>query len=280
MQTPQQSPELGPDAHPAGNSAPSREHTHTERTSTMAPHSASGLQRWQRGFSVWLAFTMLVGALMAPLFLAGPAAAKPGGGQHGRAHHGDSRDGGKHHGGKHKGDKHKGDKRKGGTHCVAELIAGSGELQNESCYRTFTQAMAAATGGRVQLSADVRPEDVTEKDLAQGQRSGVEPRAYNQAVLGIFFDKKSYDYSGATYTIWFNDANGCSDGSTHSISTMPRVGTFSWDNRLSSAKTFSGCKATYYWGTNFQGGGFTNREDTSSFGLKDNATSSIRWSRA
>lgn len=192
-----------------------------------------------------LALTLLVSA--GTPMLGGQEAMAKGGKHHGRGHHGQvDRD----------KDKGKGAKQ----HCVGELVAGSDEVQRESCYRTFEQAQAAAYGDT--------------GDGASAERS-------NQAVVGILYDLPNYNYAGATYIVWMaTNPNGCNLGSSTSLQTMPS----GWDNRVSSAKVFSGCKATYYIDSYLSGsskvGASVNGYDIPNMESYDNRTSSIRWSKA
>lgn len=132
-------------------------------------------------------------------------------------------------------DNHKGQKTnqrdqnsqaKGGKHCVTELVAESGEV-NQSCYRTFEQAQAAAHSG----SGD----------------EGAQGRNYRESIVAVLYDNINYDTSAGTNTLTSTAPDGCNNGSTLTFNT------FSFNNRVSSAKVYSGCKATFYADTFLSG---------------------------
>jgi len=108
---------------------------------------------------------------------------------------------------------------KGGKHCVTELVAASDEV-NESCYRTFEQAQAAAHSGRGD--------------------EGSQGRSYQQSIVAVLYDNVNYDTSAGTNTLTSTAPDGCNNGSTLTYNT------FSFNNRVSSAKVYSGCKATFF----------------------------------
>jgi hypothetical protein len=176
--------------------------------------------------------------------LSGPAAMAKGGKHHGRGQHGQV----------HR-DKDRGPEQ----HCVGELVAGSDAVQHEACYRTFEQAQAAA-----------------------GERGhGASSERYNESIVGILYDAINYDTSGGTYTFRMtNSAVGCSNGYSVAMQTMPA----GWDNRVSSAKVFSGCKATYYIDSYLSGaaktGAAINGYDIPNMESFDYRISSIKWSKA
>ncbi len=62
-----------------------------------------------------------------------------------------------------------------GQHCVVEIHPlqpgeSASEIRPVGCFATFSEAIAAATGGDVQLSPDVGPDEVTEEMLVPAQR--------------------------------------------------------------------------------------------------------------
>lgn len=91
-------------------------------------------------------------------------------------------------------------------HCYALISPVSGSANNASkvletaCYDTFSQAVEAATAGRVRLDPSTRPEDVTDAMLSPSV-IGALPDA--QAVIGI--DWENTNFAGSSYTWVAND---------------------------------------------------------------------------
>jgi hypothetical protein len=242
-------------------------------------HRIAGPQRWGQRLAGWLALTLLLSALVAPLLLTESAAAKP----HGKGHHSRDQHHGKHRDGKHqagKRHKHRAGNRQGKAqpsgqptggqptgldHCVGELVAGVDGVQHEACFATFAEAQAAAPGGAGSAPAG----------------DGHVERS-NQAVVAILYDYANYNANGGTYTYWMNNsAVGCTTGLSLTMTSMPT----GWNDRVSSARVFGGCKATYYtesglWGGTITGtaaNGYDIPDMGSYYGIR---ISSIRWTKA
>jgi hypothetical protein len=129
-------------------------------------------------------------------------------------------------------------------HCYAmitpieeESIESSKIIKTE-CFNTFADSIFAATNGRVRLEPSVLPESVTETTL----KSGIEPGSLNsQVVIGIDWDYSGF--SGSSYTWVVSGETGCTSTTQFSISSMPT----GRDNRVSSARGYSGCNYYYHY---------------------------------
>lgn len=159
------------------------------------------------------------------------------------------------------------------SHCYSLLSSvntktgGSSQVVKTACFDTFSEAIEAATNGRVDLDSSVLPADVTDAMLNSVDKMAL-PDA--QIVIGIDFDLANFE--GSTYT-WVS-TSACSDSVYFSASPMPS----GWDNRISSAKAYSNCNNFYhYQDTNFSGPYITCSTDCPSMGSLDNATSSEKW---
>jgi hypothetical protein len=159
------------------------------------------------------------------------------------------------------------------NHCYALLSPirdnsdESSRMVEMACFDTFSQAIHAATGGRVQLDPSTRPEDVTEELLNRVERTGI-PAA--QVVIGIDWD---YTYYGGSSYTWVVSETGCTPSIQYSVSSMPA----GWNDRVSSAKAYSNCKFYHYRDANFGGPYVICNPNCATMGSLDNATSSEKW---
>lgn len=159
-------------------------------------------------------------------------------------------------------------------HCYA-LIApieedgnGSSRIIKKECFANFADSIYAATNGRVQLDRSIQPDEVTNEAL--NSNNGVNSSS-SQVVIGIDWD--STNFAGSSYT-WVVSGSGCSSSTQYSVSSMPS----GWDNRVSSARGYSGCNYFYhYQNTNFGGSSLVCNTECATMGSLDNATSSEKW---
>lgn len=159
-------------------------------------------------------------------------------------------------------------------HCYA-LIApieedgnGSSRIIKKECFANFADSIYAATNGRVQLDRSIQPDEVTNEAL--NSNNGVNSSS-SQVVIGIDWD--STNFAGSSYT-WVVSGSGCSSSTQYSVSSMPS----GWDNRVSSARGYSGCNYFYhYQNTNFGGSSVVCNTECATMGSLDNATSSEKW---
>ncbi|MBC7227447.1 MAG: hypothetical protein H5T61_09450 [Thermoflexales bacterium] len=157
-----------------------------------------------------------------------------------------------------------------GNHCVVNIEPlQPGErfsrIRPVGCFASFSEAIAVATDGALQLPPDWNPAD--------GLPEGPAP-AQGNVVVGI-------DYEGANFTgstlVWETDHTpGCSDGTSFVAPSMPA----GWNDRVSSARSYSGCNHYYHYEhTNFGGAVLDCGGSCSNMGVMDNQTSSERWTR-
>lgn len=159
-------------------------------------------------------------------------------------------------------------------HCYAlispadENSGSTSQILETACFDTFSQAIGAATLGRVELDPSITPEDVSDAMLAAG---GVGLLPAIQVVIGIDWDYTNF--GGSSYT-WVANDYGCSSSIQYGVTTMPS----GWDNRVSSARGYSNCNYYYhYQNTSYGGASIVCHTECSSMGSMDNDTSSERW---
>lgn len=163
------------------------------------------------------------------------------------------------------------------AHCVVNSVAqpiGDTDMAAPSaapgpaqCFDTFSDAMFAATGGRVRL-----PSAVTEDMLDDQILNGKSAATLASFVIGIEFVNR--DFQGATLTI--TNAQTCL-GFTQSLASMPA----GWNDVVTSAKAFSNCNnSVHFENANFSSSGAQiNCGAACSFigNAMNDRTSSIRW---
>lgn len=163
-----------------------------------------------------------------------------------------------------------------GKHCVAHLEPinpdsdASSTVTELGCFSTFEEAISVATDGAVKLSSDVLPSELTEEMLrARGMGT-----ASSSVVIGVDYDDVGFNSWLGTYT-WTAD-QGCTPTLGFAVPSMPS----GWDDRVSSARSYSNCyKYYHYEDTNYAGTSITcdmgNTCET--MGYMNNRTSSERW---
>lgn len=132
------------------------------------------------------------------------------------------------------------------------------------CFRTFSEAIRAATGGGVVL-----PEGATPDQLDEAALRSAPPGRH---VIGIeYWDA---NHKGASYTFW-NDVT-CT-GSSFSVRRLPNR---RWNDKISSARAFANCNHSYHYEhDDFKGAVKDCRRSCGSLGALNDHTSSIKWTR-
>ncbi|HVP20553.1 MAG TPA: hypothetical protein VMS73_01700 [Anaerolineaceae bacterium] len=159
-------------------------------------------------------------------------------------------------------------------HCYAlispvdENSGGASQMLESACFDTFSQAIKAATQGRVELDQSITPADVTDAMLNTSENGSLPA---SQVIIGIDWDYTNY---GGSSNIWAANDYGCSSSIQYGVTTMPS----GWDDRVSSARGYSNCNYYYHYQNTSYGGAFiVCHTGCSSMGSLDNDTSSERW---
>ncbi len=168
-------------------------------------------------------------------------------------------------------------------HCVANVAPAGVNLSNWNpdvrCFDTFSEAISAATGGRVNLPPDFHAGDLT-PELLDSLLAASPPPASTGAtpafstVVGI--DWEYINFQGITYTWTTDHTAGCTDGTNYITPSMPS----GWDNIVSSARGYQGCNTYIHYEDPSYGGAQINCDGGSkcaTMGVMDNQTSSERW---
>ncbi len=161
-------------------------------------------------------------------------------------------------------------------HCIARMEPlQPGQKISESlgvtCFGTFSDALAAATGGRVQVSRDFRPDDLTQDILDTGLTNRAGTPAID-TVVGV--DYLDANFQGSTYTWYTTHTAGCTDGSSYGAD-LPS----GWDNQISSGRGYAGCSNMKHYENTGYGGSLTicGQDWTScaNMGIMNDQTSSV-----
>ncbi len=133
------------------------------------------------------------------------------------------------------------------------------------CFGSFRQAIRYATGGSVELSrrADLRASEPALRRIAGTASS---------PLLGIEYD--SIGYGGASLTLRGSGGPGCTDGYTYSFGNL---GTYGWNDRAASARTYSNCVGVHYRDRSLGGPSVSVFGSSSSLGSLNNQVSSVRF---
>jgi hypothetical protein len=149
-------------------------------------------------------------------------------------------------------------------HCVVEVVdqLDSGEfvMSDPVCYRSFPEAISAASSGAVRLDPDARPNDLASL--------GAPAALLSTFTLGVHYD--GYSGGGSSISVV---GSSCSGGYWN---TPP-----AWDNRISS--TWNGCYRVTHHDLPNKGGSYGSTYGAGSVhnvpaGINNRAESVSYWS--
>lgn len=130
-------------------------------------------------------------------------------------------------------------------HCVKQAVpvgkVPAPTAAKPICYDNFADAIAFATGGRVQLPRDV-PGDQAHQRLrdhlaALGGSESSALRDPGQTLIAIDYNLPNFDASWGSMSSYSNNPSGCYDGTRYEWPYMEA----GWEDIVSSADTFQGC---------------------------------------
>lgn len=129
-----------------------------------------------------------------------------------------------------------------GHHCV---LSATSEL---SCFDTFTEAMAAGSGGRIaDAPRDVKTALADPRFNARVDALAAAPAA--QIVVVILYDDQ--DQSGDSFAIW--KATGCDGDTTTKDHDVASLTPYGWDDSVESLHSYSQCHTVLYANDNWTG---------------------------
>lgn len=137
------------------------------------------------------------------------------------------------------------------------------------CFATFAEALEYGSRGGLRVSAELRPNELTESMVAAASSTST------SYLLGINYDCKQYWTGGACSSTWSHFASsGCTPTSGWQISNLP------WPeaNNIESSKGYSGCNRTRHWEhPSFVGASLLCQPNCPDLGVLNNQSDSIRW---
>jgi len=157
-----------------------------------------------------------------------------------------------------------------GSHCVASLSAGSATkrsvVQDYRCFTTLSKAVTYASGGKVSLGSR---SSFSSADTALRWRGS---SALTSPVLGIEYNANGF--GGSSLTLIGSGGSGCYGGTEYSFGNL---GTYGWNDRIESARTYNNCVGMHYKDSGLSGTSSSVYGSKSDFGSLDNEISSIRF---
>ena len=157
-----------------------------------------------------------------------------------------------------------------GSHCVVALSAGSAAkrsvVKDYRCFTTLSQAVTFASGGKVRLGAR---SSFSSADTALRRRSS---STVSAPVLGIEYNLTGF--GGTSLTLTGIGGSGCYGGTEYSFTNL---GTYGWNDRIESARTYSNCVGVHYKNSGLSGTSASVFGSRSDFGSLNNEISSIRF---
>lgn len=149
-------------------------------------------------------------------------------------------------------------------HCVvtAQSMEDTGRPDRPRCFPTFARAVADATDGAVKLDADATV--LREADLVRM------PVSSSKSIVGVEYQHAGF--GGWTLTV-VGSNQGCTTGSTFRVASLAPA----YDDQISSAKTYGGCKSRHYSAAGLSGASYLC--GCASMGSMSDRTSSIYFSR-
>ena len=163
-------------------------------------------------------------------------------------------------------------------HCIMHLESvpvdskDQSRIISSSCYSTFADAISAATGGIVELDPNVLPEHLTQEML---EEQGMGSDGMSSVVIGIDYDDVGRSSLFGTWTYY--GGAPCTASSGYIRDVMPD----GWNDRVSSARSYSSCYRFYHFEhTLRQGTSITcdMGQMCDTMGYMHDRTSSLRWS--
>ena len=166
---------------------------------------------------------------------------------------------------------------------TAEAPAADTAAPAATCFRSFAEALQAATGATSGIAPNITPADVTDELLTSLTTSAVPTDAASAAgpaapaatrVIGIHYTGSSY--TGSTHTWVVGNSLGCTTGYSY---TYPNLGGTWLNDVISSYRAYGGCAATYHFQHAYFLGPVLRCNWCSTFDALDNRVSSIKWYR-
>lgn len=157
-----------------------------------------------------------------------------------------------------------------GSHCVVSLSAGSAAkrsvITGYHCFASLSKAVGFASSGAVRLGPRSSFSAADTALRRRGSESATTP------VLGIEYNADGF--GGTSLTLTGSGGSGCYGGTEYSFGSL---GTYGWNDRIESARTYSNCVGVHYKNSGLSGTSTSVYGSKSDLGSLDNEISSIRF---
>lgn len=133
------------------------------------------------------------------------------------------------------------------------------------CFDTYADAVAAGSGGAIELASSATPASTTDGDMTS---AGVSTMA--SVAIGTEYNQTFYGGSSNTYFA----SSTCSSSTTWEVDYVGN----SWNDLFESGKGFGGCdRNRKFKASQFGGDSILCTPNCSSYGALNNEVSSLRW---
>jgi hypothetical protein len=157
-----------------------------------------------------------------------------------------------------------------GSHCVVSLSAGSAAkisvVTDYRCFQTLSKAVTFASGDTVELSTRASAAAADSALRRRGTSTSIAP------VLGIEYNEDGF--GGSSLTLTGSGGTGCYGGTEY---TFANLGTYGWNDKIESARTYSNCVGAHYKNSGLSGTSTSVYGSKADFGNLSNQISSIRF---
>ncbi|MEV7012195.1 hypothetical protein [Streptosporangium sp. NPDC051022] len=181
----------------------------------------------------------------------------------------------------------------GGKHCVVHLAPGSHSVapsgqrlvllsvQNRTCYRTFTEAIADATGGRItdaprEAATAMADPEFDRRMNALGQTNDQATMQGSWVPLSLEFEHGNY---GGDSTAIHISYPACTP--KHDVLTLLNLDGSDkfgrWNDKISSFRSYGDCEVNHYEHFDFGGDSTGWSRNAGWLGSMNDKTSSIAW---
>lgn len=159
--------------------------------------------------------------------------------------------------------------------CVMDVSSGT-----TSCYRTFTEAIAEATGGKIadapaDASAGVKDPRLAARLNATSKKTntGTVNRVAADIVIGIEYEDSDFEDSSLIYSAPWGCTGPINDFDW-GVASLPS----GWNDQIGSYRGYGGCWVRHFEHINYTGVFTAFDSGQADMGWMDDEASSIQWS--
>ncbi|MEV7872476.1 peptidase inhibitor family I36 protein [Streptomyces sp. NPDC088124] len=159
-----------------------------------------------------------------------------------------------------------------GRHCAVNV-----DTEAVSCYATFREAIAKATGGRITDGPEEARTAAADAAFERQVNTASTSAAAPAATTLISIEYQHPDYKGETRSM-YGTRGSCTSGATYKRADI-RTLYADWNDKISSFKGQSGCRVNHYEHSNYGGAQTGYKSAMKDMGLMEDKTTSLRWAK-